>query len=190
MTGVEASWRARRASRPGRLKRLLLASAGLLVLGVLVFLGWTWRHPSAFEDYGGWGVGSTDWRVGKTAYVGMTFPDDRASGWVRIHGADPHGLADSTGAEFAYFLCAPKPGPTGAAIGIVSESDVPRQCGGLVPAADATFSLTKQQLVVAVTPSREGLVVLHGLDLHYTDGWQNGTQRVGGDVRIRVRNPG
>lgn len=182
--------RTRPVSRRGRLKRLSLIGVGLLLLAVLVLIGWTWRHPTAFEDYGGWGVGNTDWRAGKTAYVAMTFPSDADSGWVRIHGADPDGLADSTGAQVAYFVCTPEPGPTGGAIGFASDSDFPQQCGGLVSATGATLSLAKQQLIVAITPTRPGVLVLHGIDVHYTDGWQNGTQRVGGDVRIRVRNPG
>lgn len=52
------------------------------------------------------------------------------------------------------------------------------------------MSLTEQQVIIAITPAHEGTVVLHGLDLHYSDGWQNGTQRVGLDVRIRVPNRG
>jgi hypothetical protein len=167
---------------------VLLVIVGLLLGALLVFLGWTWRHPSAFEDYGGWGTGNTDWKAGETAYVGMTFPDDHATGSVRIHGADPHGLEDSTGATLAYFLCTPDPGPNGAAIGFVSESDLPTTCGRVVRAGNACMSPASQQLLVAITPSRRGVVVIHGLDLHYADGWQNGTQRVGGDFRIRVRH--
>src|SRR6476619_3966582 len=149
MTALESSMHAQPVSRRGRLKRMPLIGLGLLLLAVLVLIGWTWRHPSAFEDYGGWGVGNTDWRVGKTAYVGMTFPSDAASGWVRIQGADPHGLADSTGAKFAYFVCTPEPGPTGGAIGFASDSDFPKQCDGLVSATGAKLSLAKQQLIVA-----------------------------------------
>jgi hypothetical protein len=190
MSALESPIRAQPVSSRGRLKRLLLAGLGLLLLGALAVLAWMWRHPSAFEDYGGWGVGHTDWRVGRTAYVGMTFPDDRAGGSIRIHGAEPHGLADSTGADLAYFLCTPRSGPAGAAIGIASASEASRQCGRLVPAGNETLSLSEQQLVVAITPRREGVVALHGLDLHYGDGWQSGTQRVGGDVRVRVRSAG
>ena len=64
-----------------------------------------------------------------------------------------------------------------------------QQCGRLVRAGKVELSTARQQLVVAIAPRREGVVVLDGLDLHYADGWQDGTQLVGGDVRIRVRNP-
>jgi hypothetical protein len=167
---------------------VVLSGAGVLMLGLVVSVGWTCRHASAFEDYGGWGVGHDDWRVRETAYVGITFPGDNASGSVTIHGADPHGLADSTGAKFAYFLCTPKPDPAGAASGVGSEFDAHEQCGDLVPADDALMSLAEQQLVVAITPGNEGVVAFHGLDLRYSEGWQNGTQRVGGDVQIQVRD--
>jgi hypothetical protein len=74
--------------------------------------------------------------------------------------------------------------------GIGSESDLRETCGEVVSATGAEMSLTEQQVIVAITPAREGVAVLHGLDLHYTDGWQNGTQRVGLDVRIKVHNRG
>jgi hypothetical protein len=172
-----------------RVRWMLLSGAGIVALGLVVFVGWTWRHPTAFEDYGGWGVGKRDVQVEETAYVGMTFPNAHASGSVTIHGADPHELADSTAATFAYFVCTPESGPAGAAIGIASESDFREECGDPVPADNATVSLAEQQLVVAVTPTREGALTFQGLDVHYTDGWQNGTQRVGGDVRIGPRQP-
>jgi hypothetical protein len=176
-----------RLSRLGRGGKALLLGAVLVLVAGLVLLGWMWRHPAAFEDYGGWGVGNTDWQGGQTAYVPITFPGEHASGSVRIRGGTPHGLTDTTGATYTYFLCTPDGGPSGAEIGIHTESRIQRECRDLVPAAGASMSLTTQQLVVAVTPHDDGVVDFHGLDLHYSDGWQNGTQRVGGDVRIRVR---
>jgi hypothetical protein len=176
-----------RLSRLSRPVRWMVIGGVVVLLGLLVFVGWTWRHPAAFEKYGGWGVADTDWQAGTTAYVPITFPAGDASGSVRIRAADPHDLTDSTVATFSYFLCTPPDGPTGAEIGIHTESRLRHECDHVGPALDATMSLTRQQLVVAVTPARDGVVAFHGLDLRYTDGWQDGTERVGGDVRIRVR---
>jgi hypothetical protein len=177
----------RRLNGLSRLGRLLMLGGVFLLLALLVFFGWTWRHPSAFEKPGAWGVGNTDWQVGQTAYVPMTFPGDHASGSVRIHGGNPRGLADSTDARFTYFLCTPDGGPPHAEIGIDTESRLKKHCVNFGPATNETMSLTEQQLIVGVTPNHEGVVAFHGLDLRYSDGWQYGTQLVGGDVRIRVR---
>jgi hypothetical protein len=163
----------------------LSAVFGTVLLGLLVYVGWMWRHPSAFESYGSWGVGQHHAQAGQTLYIGMTFPGD-GSGPVTIHGADPHRLVDSTDAQFTYFLCTPDEGPTGSTIGIVSEAHARESCGDLVPADEASMSLSMQQLVVAITPRGAGVVRFRGLDLHYDDGWRSGAQRVGGDVWIRV----
>jgi hypothetical protein len=163
----------------------LLAGAGVILLGLFVYIGWTWRHPSVFEAYGDWGTGQRHAQVGKTVYVGMTFPGD-GSGSVSIHGGDPHDLVDSTDAEFAYFLCTPGEGPEGSAIGMVSSPDVRESCGDLVPADNTTMSPAHQQLVIAITPGGPGVLRFRGLDLRYDHGWQTGTQRVGGDVWLRV----
>lgn len=189
VTGVPAANGSRRPGA-GRRSQAVIAGAGLLAVAALAFLAWTWRHPSAFDGYAGNEVGRPHSNVGETTYVGITMPNDQITGSVTIHGADPHGLTDSTGATFAYYLCTPDPGPAGSWLGIGTESDLPETCDQIVPATGAEMSLTEQQVIIAITPAHEGTVVLHGLDLHYSDGWQNGTQRVGLDVRIRVPNRG
>lgn len=71
---------------------------------------------------------------------------------------------------------------------LVGESDVHQERSELVPAQNATMDLTQAQLVVAITPGRAGSLSFAGLDLHYSHGWRNGTQRVGGDAWLRARD--
>jgi len=47
----------------------------------------------------------------------------------------------------------------------------------------------RQELLVAVTPQHPGTVTFRGVDLHYAQGWRNGTQHIGGDVKIVVTQP-
>lgn len=163
---------------------LLLAMAAVLLLTALVVIGWKWRHPTAFVKYGGWGVTKTDVKSGSTVYVTMTEPNNYKDGSVTLHGVAPHGLVDGTDAAFGYFLCTPGPGPN--TIGIETEADLYRSCERLKPATDATLSLPKQQLLLAITPQHAGRIAFQGAEVRYSHGWQNGTQRTGPDVRIRV----
>jgi hypothetical protein len=103
---------------------------------------------------------------------------------LTIHGATPRGLTDSTGARFHYFICTLRPGPS--LDGVWTPSQIRRACGTLTPAVGAVMGLPHQQLLVAVTPRRPGVVVFYGLDLKYAAGWRDGTQHIGGDVRIPV----
>jgi hypothetical protein len=161
-----------------------LASVGALLV-LLVALGvvsWSWRHPTVFERYGN-GIGRNDVKPGSTVYATVTYPGDQ-SGAVTIHGVAPHDLQDSTDASFAYYLCMKAPGPV--AIGVETQTEMRGACTKVGPAVGATMSLHRQQLLVAVTPHRTGVVVFHGVDVHYSHGWQNGTQRTGFDTSIRV----
>lgn len=167
----------------GRVKWLVLAGVVALVVASLGVLAWTRQHHPTTFDYDAYSkIPENDWRPAETLYVGVTFPDPQASGWVRIHSADPHGLADSTDADFSYLICTPR----GYAIGSAYAASFPEDCGAAVPALNAKMSLKGQQLVVAITPDHEGRLIFHGIDLNFTDGWQTGTQQVGVTVKMRA----
>jgi hypothetical protein len=138
--------------RFGWLARFVVAGVSLLTVALVVWVGWLWRHPSAFDAYGGWGVGNSDWRSHRTLYVAMTYPERLHAGTLTIHGAHPHALDDSTDATVAYFLCTPKLG----LIAIGSGSEIHQVCGALVPANGARMSPANQQFIVAITPSQRG----------------------------------
>lgn len=166
----------------GRVKWLVLAGVVALVIASLGALAWTRHHqPITTFDYDAYSKANlSSWHPGSTFYVGVTFPDPQASGWVRIHSADPHGLTDSTGADFSYFRCTRHDG------GLGNSRELPEECSAVLPAFDAKMSLKDQQLIVAITPDHPGRLVFHGIDLNYTDGGQTGTQQVGVTVQMRV----
>lgn len=152
----------------------------LIALGLLVSV---WRHPSAFPEAGGWGVGKRHQKINEPVFVGMTFPYGDAEGTVSIDTVKGHAVTDTAAAELAYFVCTIDTS-AGGALGTGSQADVDEFCSTLTPADGATLSLGREQLLLEVTPTRQGVVKIHGLDVTYTHGWQHGTQRIGGDVEV------
>jgi hypothetical protein len=176
-----------RPERTGRRRLWLIVcavGAGALLAGLALLFD-AWRHPSAFREYGG-SMTMKSWPVGTTGYVTITEPGE-ARGDVKVHGVALHDLSDSTGAHFADFICTLRPGP--GLVGVWTSSQIHKHCRSLVPARGATMGLPRQQLLVAVTPMRPGTVSFRGVDLHYVQGWQNGTQHIGGDVKVVVTQP-
>jgi hypothetical protein len=160
-----------------------------LVAGLAV-LGWTWRHPTAFPEAGGWGVGSHQRPVGAPFYVGMTSENHDARGTVTIHSARAHVVRDSAAAEIEFFVCTVDPSSGVGSIGAVPQSEIHHECSALVPAEGAKMRLNatpRQQVVMAVSLSHAGRVKVEGLDLDYSHGWQHGTQRTGGEVDLGSR---
>ena len=162
-----------------------LVVLALIALGLLVSV---WRHPSAFPEAGGWGVGTRHQKMSEPVFVGMTYPDEDAEGTVSIDEVKGHAVTDTAAAELAYFVCTIDTAAEGT-IGSGSQADVDEFCSTLTPADGATLSLgnhPREQLLLEVTPTRQGVVKIHGLDVTYTHGWQHGTQRIGGDVKVRT----
>ncbi|RNL80995.1 hypothetical protein EFL95_01015 [Nocardioides marmorisolisilvae] len=102
---------------------------------------------------------------------------------MTLHGVAPRGLADTTDASFGYFLCTMNGPPT---YGVAPSTDTLQSCRKVVAADDARMSLEHQQLLVAITPTHAGVVAFHGIDVHYSQDGHDGSQRTGGDVRLRV----
>jgi hypothetical protein len=162
-----------------------LAVLTFIALGLFVS---AWRHPSAFPEAGGWGVGARHHKINEPVFVGMTYPDQDAEGTVSIDTVKGHGVTDTADAELAYFVCTIDTDAEGT-IGSGSQADVDEFCSTLTPADGASLSLgnhPREQLLLEVTPTSRGVVKIHGLDVTYTLGWQHGTQRIGGEVQVRT----
>ena len=161
-----------------------LVVLALVASGVLLS---QWRHPSAFPEAGGWAVGVRHQKINEPVFVGITFPDQDAEGTVSIDTVKGHGVTNTAEAELSYFVCTIDTAVD--AIGSGSQADVDDVCSTLAPADGATLSLgirSREQLLLKVTPTKPGVVRLHGLDITYAHGWQHGTQHIGGDVNVRA----
>ena len=177
---------------PRRTLWVTSVAAGTVLVAGLAAAGWSWRHPAAFTEAGGWGVGHKDLPLGVPLYLGMSNEDRGTSGVVSIHAARPHVVSDSASARIEFFVCTIDESAGVGAIGTSLGSDIHDYCSALVPAEGATLELNAdppQQLVMAVSLTNAGRVQVQGIDLDYSDGWQRGTQRIGGDVRRTASHP-
>ncbi len=93
-----------------------------------------------------------------------------------------HGVPEGTEADFDYLLCTVNPGQGG--VGLAFEEDLADSCASVDPVKGADMTLGEQQLLLAITPTQPGRVLVHGLDVKYTDGWRTGTQHVGLVARV------
>ncbi|WP_395695018.1 hypothetical protein [Nocardioides sp.] len=164
--------------------------AAVVVVALLVgvaLLGWSWRHPTAFDDSGaGFEVGDGGGRVGRTTYIGMTFPG-AGEGTVHLDAATPVVVSGGASATTGVLVCTMS---GGSAVGLAHGREVEQYCSPLEAAAGADLSLgpePRQQLMLAVTPTRPGeRIKVDGVDVTYTDGWRHGTQRVPGTFTVWV----
>ncbi|HET7736559.1 MAG TPA: hypothetical protein VFK52_11320 [Nocardioidaceae bacterium] len=174
---------------PSHWRRAVLAVA---LASCLAVLGWFWRHPEAFDDAGGWGVGSDSWRVNAPMYVGMSYAQPDAEGTVRIHSVKAADLSAPSDAVIEFFVCTIDPDGDASAIGAIGDP-ISDACASLVPAEGAKLDLDAkpmQQLVVAMTLPTPGRLSMTGVDVTYSYGWRRGTQRIGGDIDLKAATRG
>jgi hypothetical protein len=166
---------------------LLAAPVAAVVAGVAV-LGWTWRHPHAFDESGGWGVTASHKQVGDTLYVGMSFPRGRDGGHVVLHGGHANIDSGADNADIELLLCSIDPDAGIGTIGAYVGPEIELGCSALVPIHDQRVDLQyapmRQQVVLAVTLTHQGTVRISDITLDYSYGWRNGSQRTGGQVTI------
>ena len=166
----------------------LLAALLAVVLGGLVLLGWTWRHPQAFVDAGGWGTELPNRQVGDTVYVGMTYPRSRDGGHVTLHSGRATVGAGADNAEVDLLVCTIDADAQFGAIGSYVGDSIYDDCSSLVPIQgqrlDLQYAPMRQQVVVAVTLTHRGSVEISDVTLDYSHRWQRGSQRTGGQVVV------
>lgn len=169
-------------------RRALLTGLLVVVLGGSLLLGWTWRHPQAFADPGGWGFEMPKKHVGDTIYVGMSYPRNRDGGHVTLHGGQVNIDAGAENAEVDLMVCALDPDAQIGAIGSYAGDTIRDDCSTLVPIdgqrLDLHYSPLRQQVVLAVTLTHRGAVEISDVTLDYSHRWQRGSQRTGGRVIV------
>lgn len=168
-------------------KRVLLGVAALAAAAGLVVLAWTWRHPTAFREAGGWGVRTSGpLPVGDVLYVGMTSPADGATGQVTLHGGHANVDRGADIADAELLLCTIAPDAEVGSVGAYRGDLIHDDCSDLVPIDGRSLDLTgpgpRQQVVLALALSGPGTVHISGITLDYAYGWQRGSQRTGGAV--------
>jgi hypothetical protein len=164
----------------------VVAALVTAVVGGAVLLGWTWRHPQAFEGPGGSSFTAPKRQVGDTLYVGMSYPRGRDGGHVIVHGGHANIASGADNAEVELLLCTIDPDAEVDAIGSYDGDSIHRDCSALVPLQEQRLDLQyeplRQQVVLGVTLTHTGSVSISDITWDYSDGWRRGSQHTGGEV--------
>jgi hypothetical protein len=167
-------------------RRIVGAVLVLALAAGLLALGWTWRHPHAFSDAGGWGMGGEEHRIGETLYVGMSYPAERDGGRVELLDGQVNFSRGAEVADAELLVCTLDPAAKVGAIGSTRGEDVLDYCTDLDPIdgrqLDLHYAPMRQQVLLALTLTARGTAVVQDISLTYKDGWRRGTQRTGGEV--------
>lgn len=148
-----------------------------------------WRSPDAFDE-GSTGHSRTTLPVGEPIYLGITHERHSAEGSIRIRDVQPDLGENDAEATVEYFLCTVDPSSGVGSIGSVDARLIGDECSELVAAEGQEMELNarpRQQLVLAVTPTKPGTVTVEGTELSYSYGWRRGTQRLGDSLELVAR---
>jgi hypothetical protein len=156
------------------------AALGALVVVGLVVLGWVWRHPDALPGPGD--VMSVNSRVGVQAAVGVLSPslhDDRI---LSVRSVTPRVLSAPPGTTVRVVAC--RDGAVGAVRGSLS-----RYCTRVRSAEGAHLrpGAEGDWLVAVIRSSKPGRVVVDGVEVGYSYGWQRGSQVTGPRIVVSFR---
>lgn len=164
-------WRRRRPSD------LMVVGVVLALLG-LSALGWWWRHPGMFGNQGN--VVSIYSPVGTTAWLNLAQPLRKLEpDLVTIHSVEPQVVKGNATIEVVACKTHPgKPG-VGAVRGALDE-----YCERRTEAEGSTLRVD-DQLLLRVHSDEPDRVVVRGVKVLYSYGWQRGSQVTGQTVRVR-----
>ena len=181
MVSTEAAFRDADAAggEQRRRRRSNLLVAGMVLALVCVgALGWWWRHPGMFGAQGS-AVGMYS-PAGTTAWLGVAQPLRKlGSGTVTIHSAEPRVIEGNATIEVVTCRTSGSKGGVGAARGPLRGN-----CEELMKAEGSTLRVD-DQLLLRVHSDEPGRVIVRGVDILYSSGWQRGSQITGQTVRVR-----
>ena len=159
----------------------------LLVTGGVV--GWKYRHPTLFypASNGISAQGRID--IGRALFIGMTYAQGHPTHPTTVHvdGVSPRVEVNTAGASVTFFVCRLGPHPQIGAIGSAYGADIHQECPILVPASNVDMTVKpafSDQIVMRIQLNRPGTLLVNGMDLHYSTGWQHGWQWVGDGARF------
>jgi hypothetical protein len=149
----------------------------VLALVALSGLGWWWRHPDAFGNQGDV-VGLYN-PVGTTAWLGLAQPwrliEPRT---VTIHSVEPQVVKGNATIDVVACGTSPAKSGVGTARGSLGEL-----CEWHKQAEGSTLR-GGDQLLLRVRSENPGRLVVRGVKVTYSHGWQRGSQVTGKTVRV------
>ena len=147
----------------------------MAILALVV--GWWHTHPTLFGPLGA-EVGAYQ-QVGTTGIVGMTYPRPDTKSLL-VHAARAR-VNRGDGATVRVLVCRHRPGDD--VLGVV-RGRLDHWCTSVAEPSETRLG-SHDQLVVAVTADKPGPVVVDGIEVTYSAGWQRGTQATGVHYRAR-----
>ena len=162
-----------------------LGSAGLAV-------AWHWRtHPDVFPGDGN-GMGATLNEQRRSMYFGVTAPHPREGQRIAIASASPRIVENTAEATVYFYVCTLDLSEIGqSGLGAAGPREFARFCPDPVPVGEGVErdvgAEPPQQLVMAVTVQRPGVLRTRGVDLTYSHGWRTGTQAIGEHLEVVSR---
>ena len=105
------------------------------------------------------------------------------SATVHVKAVAAHVTEDTANADITFSVCMmPYPRPASGPLPPLDEL-----CTRVVPVTGVDLTIgpdSVQQLVMTVTATQPGTVMVKGVDVTYSDGWRHGTQTTGQQVRL------
>jgi hypothetical protein len=190
MTDLLATPREEQTSATPRAGRRVLAwaAASVLLLAAVVAGAWWLFHPDLLS-YGN-AIHASDVAVGESMLfdsgISPATVDDSGTSTPRtvtITKIVPRVQTNEAEAGLTLWLCT-RAGDTG--VGSVAGDVRSRYCDPATQILDqaGAFTYDRQQILVEITPSRPGQVVLRGFDVTYSDGLRRGTEHAGNRISL------
>ncbi|WP_193612323.1 hypothetical protein [Nocardioides lijunqiniae] len=164
--------------RRGATRAVVAGVALVLTCGLVAGL-WHWRTGADVFVAGGGSAVDDDWPVGEAIYLGVAEEETDLRGDIEIREIEADILKDEAAVRVEYLLCTVDPSSGVGGVGSVRKSDIEEQCSELVPAQGQRMTLNatpRQQLVMAVTPTRPGAITIKGTTVSYDYGWRVGSE--------------
>ena len=150
----------------------------VLALFGLTALGWWWRHPGMFGNQGN--VVFIYSPTGTTAWLDLTQPLRKLEAdTVTIHSVEPQVVKGNATIEVMACGTSESKNGVGAVRGSLDD-----YCEWLMQAEGATLGVD-DQLLLRVHSDEPDRVVVKGVSVVYSYGWQRGSQVTGQTVRVR-----
>jgi hypothetical protein len=188
---------------PRRRRRAPWVIASVVVVALAVGIPTTvwfvhWRSSlHSLVDYPGYGVGIPASVAQRTFYFGnelvaeraISHPKDSGTLSINISSITPVVLENTANADVTVAHCVlARPGA-----GVISggPKEAAAKCSSLTPFRSGSvtlgFAKGSDDIVIAVTVHKAGLVRIAGVEVHYSSGLRHGSQHTGAQLRIRTK---
>lgn len=170
--------------RPGPWRKALywlLGTVGVCAMATGAILYADYRNDVDFFAEAEHEIGM-DVDAGRTAYVAVIGSESGRGDRISIDEVEANVVNNTSQAEITFSICRSGTGDT------VLRNPI-KDCAELTPVAGANLAAggSRDQIIMAVTPQRQGRVVVEDFDITYSQSGKHGTQTLGPDVTVMTQ---